>query len=64
MTWGLFLIAIGVWMSLSGATKTTTPPFRYVVALVSVASGDNAYLLLTVTGTLVGFCGLVIALVY
>lgn len=64
MSWGLLLVALGVWMSLSGATKTLAAPSRDAVTRISGASRDKGDVLLTVAGTLIGFCGLVIAMVY
>ena len=56
MFWWVSMIAIGVWMAISGFTKSNATPFKYLVARAALLWKSNAH-------SFLGGSGLVIALV-
>lgn len=56
MFWWIAMIAIGVWMALSGFTKSNATPFKYLVARAALLWKSKAH-------NFLGFSGVVVALV-
>jgi hypothetical protein len=51
------MIAIGVWMAISGFTKSNALPFKYFVARARMLWKSKAHTFLAVSGILVALVG-------
>ena len=51
------MIAIGVWMAISGFTKSDAAPFKYLVARAGLLWKSKAHSFLAVSGVVVAVVG-------
>jgi hypothetical protein len=57
MLWWLLMIAIGVWMGISGLTKSDAIPFKYLVARARLLWKSKAHSFLAFSGFVVAVVG-------
>lgn len=54
------MIAIGVWMAISGFTKSNATPFKYLVARAALLWKSHAHMFLAFAGIVVTVVGVVL----
>jgi hypothetical protein len=59
--WGCLIAAIGLWMSISGRSKSRFVIFRVLVARARILWGDRGYGFFQVVGLLVFVVGVLVA---
>jgi hypothetical protein len=57
MLWWILMIAIGVWMAISGFTKSDATPFKYLVARARLLWKSKAHGFLAISGIVVALVG-------
>jgi hypothetical protein len=57
MLWWVLMIAIGVWMAISGFTKSNATPFKYLVARAALLWKSHAHMFLAFAGVVVAVVG-------
>ena len=60
MLWWVLMIAIGVWMAISGFTKSNATPFKYLVARATLLWKSHAQMFLAFAGVVVAVVGVLI----
>ena len=58
--WGVAMIIIGAYLSVSAAVRSDAVPFRYLVARARLLWKERTYPFLLVSGILVGIAGVVV----
>ena len=57
MLWWVVMIAIGLWMAVSGFAKSESTPFRYLVARAALMWRARAHSFLGIAGIVVALVG-------
>ena len=53
----MLMVAIGLWMAVSGFTKSTATPFKYLVARAQILWKSKAHSFLAISGVVIAAIG-------